>query len=328
MGFMSDNSLFICSGNSNPELTHGIIKSLNTELGNVHVSKFPDGEIHVKCDDNVSGKDVFIIQSICRPSSDNIIELLMLIDVMKRLRAGRITVIIPYYGYGRQDRIDDFGVSIFSKTLAKLISDAGSNRIVTLDLHAPQIVGFCNIPVDNLRMSNIIANDMNSILDSDNHDLIVVAPDIGGVKSAEILSKNLDVGLAIITKNRIDSNNVCNNSLVGSVTKKNCILVDDIVSTAGTITTACETLIKANANKVIPIITHCLLNDKGFSRLSKSPIERFITTDSVPKLYSDIECRFNVLRRFGLANIFAEVISDIHNNKNEYIKYIFDKYIG
>lgn len=269
----------IFTGNANPELAREICDYLGIALGDSVVSKFSDGEINVEIDESVRGKDVFIVQPTCEPGNDNIMELLIMIDAVRRASARRITAVMPYYGYARQDRKSRGREPITAKLIANLITKAGARRVLTMDLHAQQIQGFFDVPVDHLVAAPIIADYYKSLgLD----DFVVVSPDIGGVARARKFADLLHAPLAIIDKRRPKPNVSEVMSIIGDVKDKNVILIDDIIDTAGTITNAAAALKERGAKEVYASCTHPVLSGPAIDRLNASPIKEIVTTNSIP----------------------------------------------
>ena len=275
------NNLVLFSGNSNPELANKIAKKLNTSLGKALVDKFSDNELNIRVDEHVRGKDVFILQSTCFPANDNLMELIILIDALRRSSASRITAVIPYFGYARQDRrVRSERVPISAKLVADMLQSAGADRILTIELHSDQIQGFFNVPVDNVYGTKVIHNHIDK---SSYKDQIIVSPDVGGVVRARALAKLLDdADLAIIDKRREKENSSQVMNVIGDVEGKTCILVDDIIDTAGTICNAADALKQKGANKVISYATHAVLSGPAIERISNSKLDELIVTDTIP----------------------------------------------
>lgn len=305
---MSDASLMVFSGNANLALAEGIVKKLNMRLGMAAVGRFSDGEIAVEIEENVRGKDVFVIQSTCSPTNENLMELLVVIDALKRASASRITAVMPYYGYARQDRRSRSArVPISAKLVAKMIEQAGAGRILTVDLHADQIQGFFDIPVDNVYASPILLGD---IWRKQYKDLIVVSPDVGGVVRARALAKRLnDADLAIIDKRRLRANVAEVMHIIGDVENRACILIDDIVDTAGTLCTAASALKKKGALKVVAYCTHPVLSGSAMENLNKSELDELVVTDTIP--LSVEAAKSKKIRQLTVAEMLAETIRRI-----------------
>lgn len=268
----------IFSGNSNKPLAEAICESINVPLGKCIVSAFPDGETFVKIEENVRGEDVFVVQSTSPPTNHNYMELFIMIDALRRASASRITAVIPFYGYARQDRKDQPRVPITAKLMANLLVAAGANRVLTMDLHAQQIMGFFDIPVDHLYAAPVM---YEYLLKKNIPDLAVVSPDVGGVKMANAYAQVLGGELAIVVKRRISPSEVEPISVVGNIAGKNVLIVDDLTETAGTLVKAAEFLRKNGAKNVYACVSHAILNEKAIERLKNSCIDELITTDTV-----------------------------------------------
>ena len=297
--------LHIFSGTANRELANEIAENLDLSLGDVEITRFPDGEIFVKYLQNIRNGDVFIVQPICFDPNQNLMELLIMIDAAKRASANRITAVIPYYGYARQDRKDQPRVPITAKLVANLITVAGASRVLTMDLHAQQIQGFFDIPVDHLYASPVVVPYIREHLED---DLVIVAPDSGGVKMAQAYADMLDAGLAVVSKRRIDALSVESSHLVGDVKGRVCVLTDDMTTTAGTLVGAANLLMNEGAKEVYAAVSHCLINDVGRGRLSGSPIKQLITTNGVP-IENDCDGKIKVL---SIADLLAKAINYIN----------------
>ena len=297
----------IYSGNSNPALAKAICQYIGINLGRCNVSQFPDGETFVKIDENVRGSDVFVIQSTCPPANHYLMELFIMIDALRRASAARITAVIPFYGYARQDRKDQPRVPITAKLVANLLIAAGANRVLTMDLHAQQIQGFFDIPVDHLYASPVQLDYIRSL---ELENLTVVSPDAGGIKRAHGIATILDRPLAIVSKQRKSAQDVEATTLIGEVNGMNILLVDDLTETAGTLTSAAGLLKRRGAKKIYACVSHALLNDLGIERLRKSDIDELIATDSVPnKLVEGVN-----LKILSVAGLLGEAIVRIHKN--------------
>ncbi len=299
----------LLAGNAHPALAKAIARYIGDDLTDVQISRFPDGEIFVKIVDNIRGQDVFIIQPTCNSPNDMIMELLIMIDACKRASAARITPVIPFYGYGRQDRKDQPRVPITAKLVANLLVAAGADRIVAMDFHAQQIQGFFDIPVDHLFAAPVIVKHLRQ---RNLQDLIVVSPDPGGLKMAYAYANMLGTGLAIVGKQRKSATEVEAINMVGEVEGKHVLLVDDLTTTAGTLTGAAKLLKQRGALTVKAAVTHCLLTDLGLERLKDSPISELITTDSIPQRAFD---GFPVTV-LSIAELLGETILRVHNNQS------------
>jgi ribose-phosphate pyrophosphokinase len=305
---MSDASLMVFSGNANMALSAGIAKKLNLRLGMASVGKFSDGELAIEIEENVRGRDVFIIQPTCSPANENLMELLVMIDALKRASAARITAVMPYFGYARQDRRSRSArVPITAKLVANLIDEAGADRLLTVDLHADQIQGFFNIPVDNVYASPILLGD---IWRQKYDHVIVVSPDVGGVVRARALAKRLDdADLAIIDKRRPKANVSEIMHIIGDVDGRTCVMIDDLVDTAGTLCHAASALKKNGAIKVVAYCTHPVLSGPAIENLKNSVLDELIVTDTIP-LTPELLALKNV-RQLSVADMLAETIRRI-----------------
>jgi len=311
------NRLSIFSGNANPELAKNICDKLNISLTDVLVSRFSEGEIRVEIKDNIRGKDVFIVQPTCPPANDNLMELLILIDAARRASAQRITAVIPYYGYARQDRKDQPRVPITAKLVANLIVAAGATRVLTMDLHASQIQGFFDIPVDHLYGINVLC-DYFKLKKMKN--LVVVSPDVGGIKMARAYAKRLNAGLAIVDKRRNSPDSTSVMHILGNVRGKTAILVDDICATAGSIIEAIAALKKKGVQDVYAAITHGILSGPAIKRIKEcSHLKELVITDSIPLTK---EKQISKIKSVSVASLLAEAIQRIHDEKS--ISCLFD----
>jgi len=299
----------IYSGNSNLPLAKAICASIGIELGKCTVSSFPDGETFVKIEENVRGQDIFLIQSTCPPTNHNLMELFIMIDALRRASAARITAVLPFYGYARQDRKDQPRVPITAKLVANLLVASGANRLLTMDLHAQQIQGFFDIPVDHLYAAPVMYDYLKR---KRINDLVVVSPDVGGLKMAHAFSQVLEAGLAIVAKRRKSATEVEAMTLIGEVEGRHVLLVDDLTETAGTLTAAADLLRREGARSILACVSHAILNDLGVERLRKSKIDELITTDSVPHPAVDGV----KLTTLSVAGLLGEAIKRIHNNSS------------
>ncbi|CAI8268983.1 MAG: Ribose-phosphate pyrophosphokinase [Opitutia bacterium UBA7350] len=303
------NSLKIFSGNSNPALANKICDYLGTSLGAATVESFPDGESFVRIDENIRGADVFIIQSTCNPANQHLMELFIMIDAARRASAKRITAVIPFYGYARQDRKDQPRVPITSKLVANLLVSAGASRILTIDLHAQQIQGFFDIPVDHLYASPVL---FQYLKDLDRNNLTLFSPDVGGMKMASAYANLLKVPLGFIAKRRTDAETVEAVSLVGETEGRDILLIDDMTETAGTLCAAAELLKKNGAKSVMAAVSHGVLNERGYERISQGLLNQLITTDSTP-----VEQREGMpITVLSVAELLGEGINRIHSNSS------------
>lgn len=306
------NDVVILSGRSNPNLAKKIADYLGLELGKATISEFADGEIFVKIEESIRGSDIFVIQSTCNPSNQNLMELLIMIDAIRRASAERITAVIPYFGYARQDRKAEPRVPITAKLVANLITTAGANRILTMDLHADQIQGFFDIPVDHLYAFPVFIDYLKEYYENLS-DFVVVSPDTGGVKRARALASFLDLNIAIIDKRRTGYNIAEVMNLVGEVKGKNTVIIDDIIDTGGTISKAARKLKEEGAKKVIVMATHAVLSKNAKENLSEEAIDEIVVTDTIPIPEEKMLPKIRVLSVYKL---FAEAISRIHTNSS------------
>ncbi|MFA6546871.1 MAG: ribose-phosphate pyrophosphokinase [Limisphaerales bacterium] len=299
----------IFTGTSNRPLAQSICDSINMPLGACTVDAFPDGETFVKIDENVRGEDVFVVQSTSPPTNHNLMEMFIMIDALRRSSAKRITAVLPFYGYARQDRKDQPRVPITAKLVANLIVAAGANRVLTMDLHAQQIQGFFDIPVDHLYAAPVMYDYLRTL---NLTDLVVVSPDVGGLKMAHAYSEVLGCGLAIVAKRRKSATEVESIAVIGEIRGKNVLLVDDLTETAGTITTAAKLLKRKGAKKIYACVSHAILNPMGVDRLRNSKIDELITTDSVLRPALDGV----PIKTLSVAGLLGEAIKRIHNNSS------------
>lgn len=306
----------VFSGNANSKLAKSICDELNVPFGCCEVGQFSDGEIFVNIDETARGSDVYIIQPTCTPVNDNLMEVLILIDAFKRASAGRINAVVPYYGYARQDRKTKAREPITAKLVADLLTVAGADRVVTMDLHAGQIQGYFNIPVDHLSGIPILADYFKNIIDE---DTVIVSPDLGGVTRARTFANLLDLPIAIIEKRRPKANVAEVMNVIGDIEGKNVIIVDDIIDTAGTITQAAGALQKFGAKKVYACATHGVLSGPAIERIDESVIEEFIITDTIPL---DESRHIDKISVVSVAPIFAKAIKRIHDNES--VSILFD----
>ncbi|ACV26046.1 ribose-phosphate pyrophosphokinase [Kangiella koreensis] len=309
---MSDLMLF--SGNATPDLAKRISDYLNVPLGKAHTERFSDGECSVEILENVRGKDVFIIQSTCAPTNDNLMELIIMADALKRASAKRITAVIPYYGYARQDRrVRSARVPISAKVVADMISGVGFDRVLTVDLHADQIQGFFNIPVDNVYATPVLLEHIQSNIAGKN--LMVVSPDVGGVVRARAIAKRLDdADLSIIDKRRPRANEVSVMNIIGDVTGRDCVIVDDMVDTAGTLCQAAQALKDHGAKSVFAYATHAVLSGKAISNISGSSLDRLVVANTIPLSEEAQKCdRIEIL---DLAPLLGESIRRVNTEES------------
>ena len=305
---MSDSKLMLFSGNANPKLAQDIANYLKTPLGQAVLAKFSDGEIQIEILENVRGKDVFVVQPTCVPTNDNVMELLLMLDALKRASASRVTAVIPYFGYARQDRRPRSArVPISAKVVADMIGECGADRVLTVDLHADQIQGFFDIPVDNVYASPVL---LGEIWRQKYENLIVVAPDVGGVVRARAVAKRLDdAELAIIDKRRPKANESRVMNIIGDVSGRTCVLVDDLVDTAGTLCKAAAALKQEGAIKVVAYVTHPVLSGPAITNISNSILDELVVTDSIPLSAAALACP--KIRQLSIGGLLAETIRRI-----------------
>jgi len=309
----ADNRLMVFSGNANPALAQSIADHLRLNMGKAIVSEFSDGEIMVEIMENVRGRDVFVVQPTCAPTNNNLMELLVMVDALKRASAARVTTVIPYFGYARQDRRPRSArVPITAKVVAKMIGDVGAHRVLTVDLHSEQIQGFFDVPVDNVYASPILLGD---VWRQKYPNLMVVSPDVGGVVRARALAKRLDdADLAIIDKRRPKANVAKVMHIIGEVEGRSCVLVDDLVDTAGTLCQAAKALKEHGAEKVVAYCTHPVLSGNAISNISKSHLDELVVTDTIPLRPDARACAR--IRQLSIAEMLAEAIRRISNEES------------
>jgi len=301
------HAIKVFSGNAHPALAREICEQLNVPLGQAYVGRFPDGEVRLQILENVRGADVFVIQPTCRPVNDNLMELLILMDAFRRASAERITAVIPYYGYARQDRKDRPRVPISSKVVADLLTSAGADRVLALDLHAGQIQGYFNIPVDHLYATPVTVNYFRKLKLK---NLVIVSPDPGGVERARSFAKKMKAPLAIIDKRREDAHVVEMFNVIGDVVGKTCLIVDDMIDTGGTLVRGAQALLDKGAEKVLACCTHGVFAGDAINKINDSRLEQVVTTNSIPLSPEGAKCsRIKVL---SVAKLLAEAISSIH----------------
>ena len=297
--------------NSNLDLSEEIATTLNIPLTKASIKKFSDEEIFVEVNENVRGQDVYVIQSTSKPANDNLVELLVCIDALKRASAKQITAVIPYFGYARQDRKPGPRTPISAKLVANLITKSGADRVLTIDLHAGQIQGFFDIPVDNLYAAPIILEDIKKNYDLDS--TVIISPDVGGVVRARYIANRLNIGLAIVDKRREAANISEVLNIIGDVKEKNCILIDDIVDTAGTLTNAGEALLKVGAKTVSAYVSHGVLSGKALEKIKESALTEIVITNTISSLLSEDKSK---IRRLSVAPLIAEAVKRIDNHSS------------
>ncbi|MEB3753358.1 ribose-phosphate pyrophosphokinase [Acinetobacter sp. MD2(2019)] len=315
-------NLVVFSGNAHPQFAQKVVSHLHIPLGSASASRFSDGEIAVEITENVRGKDVFIVQPTCAPTNDNLMEILVMADALRRASAGRITAVIPYFGYARQDRRPRSArVPITAKVVADMLTTVGIDRVVMIDLHADQIQGFFDIPVDNIYGTPALLADLRQ----QQHDnLVVVSPDVGGVVRARAVAKQMgDIDLAIIDKRRQKANESQVMHLIGDVRDRDCVIVDDMVDTAGTLCKAADALKQFGARRVVAYATHPVLSGKAIENLRNSVIDELVVTDTIP--LSDEAIALGKIRQVSVASMVAETIRRINNEES--ISAMFDSYL-
>jgi len=307
------SSMSVFAGNANPELAHEITRHLYMPMGRSQVGRFSDGEVNAELMENVRGRDVFIVQSTCPPANDNLMELLMMTDACRRASAKRVTAVVPYFGYARQDRRPRATrVAIGAKLVANMMVTAGVDRLLTIDLHADQIQGFFDIPVDNVYASPVLLGDAWK---QQHENMIVVSPDVGGVVRARALAKRLDdAELAIIDKRRPRPNESKVMNIIGKVEGKSCILLDDMVDTAGTLCQAAQALKDEGAIRVVAYITHAVLSGKAIERISASVLDELVVTDTIPLSAAGKAC--SRIRQLSVGGLLAETIRRISDEES------------
>ncbi len=316
---MEQSSLALFSGNANPALAQEIARHLTVPLGRAFVGRFSDGEVNIELMENVRGRDVFIVQPTCPPANDTLMELLVMIDACRRASAARITAVVPYYGYARQDRRQRASrTSIAAKLVANMLTSAGTDRMLTVDVHAEQIQGFFDIPLDNVYASPVLLGDAwRQGYDA----MVVVSPDVGGVARARALAKRLDdAELAIIDKRRPRANESKVMNIIGEVEGKSCVMVDDMVDTAGTLCQAAQALKEEGAKRVVAYITHAVLSGNAVERIEKSVLDEMVVTDTIPLSPAAQNCR--KIRQLSVAGLLAETIRRIRDEESVSSLYI------
>jgi len=308
---MGDNGFVVFSGNSNPVLSQKICEYINIPLGGEKVKRFSDGEIQIEIDENVRGRDVFVIQSTCDPVNENLVELLLMLDALKRASADRITAVIPYYGYARQDKKVAPRVPISAKLVADMLTIAGATRIITMELHSGQIQGFFNIPVDNLFIGPIISRYLK---ENFNDDMVIVSPDAGGVERARGIAKRAGAGLAIIDKRRDEPNKAKAMAVIGDVAGKVVVIFDDMIDTAGTLVEAAGALIAAEAKEVNAVCAHPVLSGKAIENIEDSLLKNVIVTDTIPLKEKAVECE--KIKVISVDELFGEAIKRSYSGES------------
>ena len=306
------SKMMVFTGNANPELARKVVERLDIPMGKANVGRFSDGEVSVEIQENVRGKDVFIIQSTCAPTNDNLMELIVLADSLRRASASRITAVVPYFGYARQDRRPRSArVPITAKVVADMMTAIGIDRVLTVDLHADQIQGFFSVPVDNVYGSPVLLDD---IMDQEYDDIQVVSPDVGGVVRARAVAKQLDCDLAIIDKRRERANESQVMNIIGDVEGRTCVLVDDMCDTAGTLCKAAKALKANGAARVVAYATHAVLSGPAVDNIKNSELDEFIVTDTIPLSEAAAAC--GKIRQLTLAPLLAEAVRRVCNEES------------
>jgi len=309
---VTDDRLMVFTGNANRNLAEAVTQHLNIPLGSATVGRFSDGEVLVEILENVRGRDVFVLQSTCAPTNDNLMEVMVMVDALKRASAGRITAAMPYFGYARQDRRPRSArVAITAKVVADMLSSAGVNRLLTMDLHSDQIQGFFDIPVDNIYASPILLSDV-----AKNHypNLIIVSPDVGGVVRARALAKQMDADLAIIDKRRPKPNVAKVMNIIGDVVGRTCLIMDDLVDTANTLCEAANALKEKGATRVLAYCTHAVLSGPAIERIENSAMDELVVTDTIPLSEAAQNCKR--IRQLSTAELLAKTIRRINTEES------------
>ncbi|HXV18785.1 MAG TPA: ribose-phosphate pyrophosphokinase [Candidatus Omnitrophota bacterium] len=305
-----NGKMMLFTGNANPDLAKKICKFLKLPLSDALVTIFSEGEVRVKINEDVRGRDVFVVQPTCPPTNNNLMELLIMIDALKRASARRVTAVMPYFGYARQDRKDQPRVPITAKLVANLLTTAGADRVLTMDLHASQIQGFFDIPLDHLFAVKVVVDYFKKMRLK---NLVVASPDVGGIKMARAYAKRLGAGLAIVDKRRIDDQHAEVMNILGEVKNKNIVIVDDLVATASSMCEASVALKKAGALRVFAAVSHPVLSGPAIERIKASAIEQFVVTDSIPL---DPKKRDSVFKVLTVAPLLGEAIKRIHGEES------------
>ncbi len=307
---MSYDSLMVFTGNANPQLAADVARYLKIDLGRATVGRFSDGEVMVELLENVRGRDVFVLQSTCAPTNDSLMEVMVMVDALKRASAGRITAALPYFGYSRQDRRPRSArVAITAKVVADMLTGAGVSRVLTMDLHSDQIQGFFDIPVDNIYASSILLADVRT---KSYPNLVVVSPDVGGVVRARSLAKHLEADLAIIDKRRPKPNVAKVMNIIGEVAGRTCLIMDDMVDTANTLCEAAAALKDKGADKVVAYCTHAVLSGPAIGRIESSAIDELVVTDTIPLREEARNCKR--IRQLSVAELLAETMRRINSD--------------
>ena len=308
---MSELPLVVFSGRAHPELAERMCDYLQIPLGKIRLFSFSDGEQYCQIEENVRGGDVYVVQPTCTPVNDNIMELLIMLDACRRSSANRVTAVVPYFGYARQDRKDRPRVPITAKLVSDLITSAGATRVLTMDLHAAQIQGFFNIPVDHLFAAPVLIDELRRL---ELPDVVIISPDAGGVERARAFAKRLEAGLAIMDKRRTNPNQAEVMHVIGEVEGKTCVVVDDIIDTAGTLVKTAEVLKANGASRVLAAGVHAVLSGPAVERINASNLEQVIVTDTIPRREQSLACP--KIRQLSVAEVLGEAIRRIHEAKS------------
>ena len=303
------DKITLISGQANPALSKAISEELDIPLANAHVGRFPDGEVDIKVNVDLRGSDCFILQPTCPPVNDSWVELLLLIDTLRRASAGRITAVMPYYGYARKDRKDEGRVPISARVVADTLTVGGCDRVVTIDMHAPQIQGFFDIPVDHLYAKPVLLGRLSEM---DIEDPVIVTPDVGGIKMARGYAKPLGADLAIVDKRRISGSEIAVEHVIGDVDGRNVVLVDDMISTGGSITEAAGILRSNGARSIVILVTHPVFCGPAIERLTNAPVDRILVTDTIPRGDDWPE----KIETVSVAGLLAKAIENVHRSKS------------
>lgn len=317
---MLNHPTIVFSGNSNPALAKATCDYLDLEVGKADISCFPDGEKHIRLESDVRGRDVYIIQSTCMPVDENLMELLIFLDCVRRASAARITAVIPYFGYARQDRKDAGRVPVTAKLVSNIITSAGADRVLALDMHAKQLQGFFDIPLDHLTAEPVLVKYLR---EKRLQDLTVVAPDVGNMKTASSYATALGAELAIIHKRRLTGREVCCEEFIGSIEGRNVVMVDDMISTAGTIASAAKMVKERGAKKIIVGATHGVFAGPALERLEAAPIDEVFVTDTIP-IREEVRHVLKKLKILTVAPLIGEAMRRIHSNES--VSMMFRKY--
>ena len=309
------NHLKIFSGNANPALAKKICEHLSIQIGNAYVGRFPDGEIDLKVNEDVRGADVFLVQPTCPPVNENLTELLIFIDCLRRASAARITAVLPYYGYARKDRKDEGRVPITAKLVANLITEAGADRVLTVDLHAAQIQGFFDIPVDHLLAFPVLSKYFEALKSEKSDDLVVVTPDVGGIKLARNYSKKLEIKMAIVDKRRVGPEETEVGFVIGDVANKNIVMIDDLIATGGSIAQAANVLKEKGAKDIYVGATHPVFCSSAIEKLTSAPIKEIVVTDTIPLSEKAKSCK-DKIKVLSISGLLGDAIIRIHRHQS------------